>query len=265
MSTTDPESGFMVRDGKPKGFFYLEHRSVDIKYNIITDVHVTPGNINDVDPYLSRLDRQKERFNFNVKYVGLDAGYFTNPICKGLSDRNIQGAIAFRLGPHERGKYTKTKFQYVEEKDIYVCPDLRPMYYKTTTRDGYREYVSDKNDCASCPHKERCLTSKNDHRTIRRHVWEDHKDKVTRFMKTDKGKGIYKRRKETVERSFADAKELHGLRYCRMRGIKKVSEQCLLTAACQNMKKIARVLASFCFLCLGRRYLHELMTSPILC
>ncbi|WP_412759150.1 transposase [Neobacillus mesonae] len=31
--------------------------------------------------------------------------------------------------------------------------------------------------------------------------------------------------------------ELHGLRYCRLRGLKKVSEQALLTAACQNIKK----------------------------
>ena len=258
MSTTDKESGFMVRDGKPKGFFYLEHRTVDIKYNIITDSHVTPGNTNDVDPYLSRLDRQIERFSFDTKYVGLDAGYFTNPICKGLSDRDIQGAVAYRLGPHEKGKYTKNKFQYVKEKDLYVCPDLRAMYYKTTTRDGYREYVSDKKVCATCPHKENCLTSKSDYRTIRRHVWEDHKDAVTRFMKTDKGKGIYKRRKETVERSFADAKELHGLRYCRMRGIKNVSEQCLLTAACQNMKKIARVLASLC----SFKFLKSLHQTP---
>ncbi|MFA1625045.1 hypothetical protein ACDY96_20320 [Rhizobium mongolense] len=25
MSRTDPDSGSMVRDGKPKGFFYLDH------------------------------------------------------------------------------------------------------------------------------------------------------------------------------------------------------------------------------------------------
>ncbi len=52
-------------------------------------------------------------------------------------------------------------------------------------------------------------------------------------------KKIYSKRKETVERSFADSKELFGLRYCRMRGLSKVAEQCLLTAAAQNMKKIA--------------------------
>lgn len=256
ISTTDSESGYMVRDGKPKGFFYLDHRTVDIKCNIITDTHVTPGNVNDVDPYIERLDRQIERFGFNVKYVGLDAGYFTNPICKRLSDRNIQGTIGFRLGPHEKGKYTKYKFQFEEEIDKYICPSSRELKYRTTTRDGYREYVSNPNDCCNCELKSKCLMGKNDRRTIRRHVWEDHKDKAHIFTKTDKGKDIYKKRKETVERSFADSKELHGLRYCRLRGLAKVSEQCLLTAAVQNMKKIAMVLARQCFPLFQNNYHH---------
>ena len=47
-------------------------------------------------------------------------------------------------------------------------------------------------------------------------------------------------RKETIERSFAEAKELHGLRYARMLGIRNMYEQSFLTAAAQNMKRIAR-------------------------
>ena len=46
-----------------------------------------------------------------------------------------------------------------------------------------------------------------------------------------------------MERSFADAKELHGHRYARFRGLAKVKAQCLLSAACQNMKKMALLLA----------------------
>ncbi|MCZ0865924.1 hypothetical protein O0V09_11975 [Dasania sp. GY-19] len=38
-STTVPDSGYMVRDEKTKGFFCLDHRTVDGKCNIITDVH----------------------------------------------------------------------------------------------------------------------------------------------------------------------------------------------------------------------------------
>lgn len=58
------------------------------------------------------------------------------------------------------------------------------------------------------------------------------------------GKRIYKRRKETVERSFADAKQLHGHRYARMRGLTRVQQQCLLAATAQNIKKIALLLST---------------------
>jgi hypothetical protein len=53
----------MVCDGKPKGFLYLDHWMVDGNCNIITDVHITLGNIQDSIPYLDRIDRQKSRFN----------------------------------------------------------------------------------------------------------------------------------------------------------------------------------------------------------
>ncbi|MEZ6932037.1 transposase, partial [Aeromonas sp. S16(2024)] len=58
---------------------------------------------------------------------------------------------------------------------------------------------------------------------------------------TEPGKQTYKGRQETVERSFADAKQHHGHRYARYRGLGKVQMQGLLAAACQNMKKIALV------------------------
>jgi hypothetical protein len=59
---------------------------------------------------------------------------------------------------------------------------------------------------------------------------------------------LYARRKETVERSFADAKQLHGHRYARYRGLAKVRGQCLLAGACQNMKKMATMLLAKAFL-----------------
>lgn len=247
VSTTDPESGYMVRDGKPKGFFYLDHRTVDGKHNIITDVHVTPGNINDVDPYIGRLDVQIKKFNFNTKYVGVDAGYFTNNICKEIFERELKAVMGYRRGPHVKGKFTKFRFQYVKEQDVYYCPDFRALEYRTTNRDGYKEYACKEEYCSKCLIKDKCLSDKSKKKIVYRHVWEDYKDRVVKFTKTEIGKCLYKRRKETIERSFADSKNLHGLRYARFRGIKKVSEQCLLTAAVQNMKKIANVLSHYFF------------------
>ena len=83
---------------------------------------------------------------------------------------------------------------------------------------------------------------------VERHVWQDSLDDIIQFTKTYKGKRIYSWRKQTIERSFAEAKENHGLRYARMPGIQNMREQCFLTAAVQNMKRLVKAL----FFCLFR-------------
>ncbi|MGV8082544.1 MAG: IS1182 family transposase [Coriobacteriia bacterium] len=242
-STTDPESGFMHRDGKPKGFFYLDHRTVDARANIVTDVFVTPGNSNDTGPYIERLKAQKEKFGFPVAAVGLDAGYNTNALCRKLVQLGVKGALGRRRGNHAKGRWGKYRYRYLADLDLYVCPQGCMLAYATTDREGYRHYRADKVSCADCPVNGKCLAPKQDAKTIYRHIWEDHKDACAAFTRTPEGRAVYARRKETIERSFADAKELHGLRYARMRGVAKVTEQCLLTAAAQNMKKMALRLA----------------------
>ncbi|MCI4135572.1 IS1182 family transposase [Bacillus vallismortis] len=242
-STTDPESGYMYRENKPEGFFYLDHRTTDMKHNIITDAYVTPGNVHDSVPYLDRLDHQIARFHFEVEAVALDSGYLTTPICKGLADRHIFGVIAHRRYHPTRGLFPKWKFHYDSEQDSYICPNQQVLTYSTTDRKGYRSYKSNPETCSACPLLAQCTRSKNRQKVITRHVWEDHKEKIRQNRLSVSGKTLYKKRKEKIERSFADSKQLHGLRYCRLRGKRNVSEQVLLTAACQNMKKIATYLA----------------------
>lgn len=243
VSKTDPESAFMTRDRKPRGFFYLNHVTVDSKHNIIIDAYVTPGNVHDSTPYVQRLKSIDQRYGLKPKYAGADTGYFTSKVAKQLEDIDIIGVIGPKRHPSKDKRYSKAWFQYVGEWDVYMCPELSPLTYKTTSREGYSEYISDKEHCDTCKRKERCLYSGQGKRTIRRHIDEDSLDKIRRFIKTEKGKRYYARRKETVERVFADAKEIHGLRYARYRGKSLVQMQCSLTATAQNIKKIAMVLS----------------------
>jgi hypothetical protein len=245
VSPVDPDAGYMVRDGKPTGFFYLDHRTVDGKYAIITDTHVTPANVHDSQPYLQRLDRQCERFGFAPDRVGLDAGYFTPQVCWGLEQREVAGVIGYRRPNHRAGYFYKREYVYDAEHDVYVCPQDQALTYRTTNRQGYRQYHSDPEQCQSCPQRQRCTQSANHTKVMTRHVWEAAKEAVDARRLTEWGKRVYARRKETVERSFADAKQLHGHRYARMRGLSKVLEQCLMAATAQNMKKIALLLARF--------------------
>lgn len=244
VSDTDADAGYMYRDNKPEGFFYLDHRTVDSQHNLITDTYVTPGNVHDSRPYLDRLDRQGSRFGLHPQWVGLDAGYSTAAVCHGLDQRGIEGVMGYKRPHRAKGMFSKRRFKYDAQRDVYVCPANELLAYTTTNRLGYREYKSDARTCADCALLSRCTRSRNHRKVVVRHLWEGSIEQVDRNRISDWGKHIYGRRSETVERSFADAKQLHGHRYARFRGRDKVMGQCLLSAACQNMKKIARLLAA---------------------
>lgn len=168
----------MIRDGKPEGFFYFDHRTVDLNFNLITNVHVTPGNVHDSVPYLSRLDRQRERFGFQVEAVALDSGHLTMPICRGLQERKIFAVIAHRRFHSKQGLFPKWKFTYDTESNTYICPAEQRLTYRTTDRKGYRQYTSDPEQCKQCHMLAQCTHSRNNRKVLTRHVWEDSKEWV---------------------------------------------------------------------------------------
>ena len=55
-----------------------------------------------------------------------------------------------------------------------------------------------------------------------------------------KYQALYKHRKETMERDFADAKEKHAMRYTQYRGLAQVTKWVKLKFAAMNLKKLAR-------------------------
>ncbi|MGO4486779.1 transposase, partial [Rhizobium sp. 2TAF27] len=144
--------------------------------------------------------------------------------------------------PPRAGMMRKSKFGYEPETDGYRCPEGQLLAYATTDRNGYRHYRSDPAICRDCPLLASCTNNATATRTITRHIWTDARQRTDANRLTPWGKAIYKRRKETVERSFAGAKQLHGHRYARFRIRTRVACQCLLAAAAQNIKKIAMAL-----------------------
>ncbi len=46
-------------------------------------------------------------------------------------------------------------------------------------------------------------------------------------------------RSQTIERRFGDAKEQHGMRWTRFRGLGKVTMDTMFTCAAMNLKKVA--------------------------
>ena len=235
VSTVDPESGYYHRDEKEKGFMYLDHRTVDGMNNFIVDVHVTPGNVHDSKPYLSRLEYILNKYGFQTKNVGLDSGYYGWEIMEGLERRDIFSAIAYRS--FNTNREDRKNFRYVEELDAYVCPTGCLLPLRNIDKMGYKHYF-DKKQCEGCPLLMTCA-GKSNRKEIRRHVKQEVYERARERRLSEQGKLFYVRRKTTVERSFADSKQNHGYRYATHRGLAKVQSYAWLSCAAQNMKKMA--------------------------
>lgn len=236
-STTDPESGYYVKDERTKQFAYSFHAAAD-RYGFILGSIVTPGNVHDSHMLQPLVEKVME----NVKKplaVAADAAYKTPAITKFLFDQDIQPALPYTRPKTKDGYLRKHEYVYDEYYDCYLCPEGQILKYSTTTKDGKRQYKSNPTQCATCPLLAQCTNSKDHRKIIERHIWAHHVEEADHLRHQNEIKQIYARRKETIERVFADAKEKHGMRWTTLRGIKKLSMQAMLTFAAMNLKKLA--------------------------
>ncbi|MFZ7946100.1 MULTISPECIES: IS1182 family transposase [Bacillaceae] len=236
-STTDPESGYYVKDERTKQFAYSFHAAAD-KNGFVLGAIVTPGNVHDstmLEPLLEKVIGNSGK----PVAVAADAGYKTPAIAQYLIGNEIRPALPYTRPRTKEGYLKKNDFVYDEHYDCYLCPGGQELKYSTTTKEGYRQYFSNPVQCKECPFLSQCTQSKNHQKLIQRHVWEAYLEEAEHLRHTDENKIIYTRRKETIERVFADAKEKHGMRWTTLRGLKKLSMQAMLTFAAMNLKKMA--------------------------
>lgn len=141
----------------------------------------------------------------------------------------------------KKGFFKKSDYVYDEGYDCYICPHHQILKYSTTNRDGYREYKSCGQICASCPYLNECTHSREHVKLITRHIWENYMEACEDIRYTIGMKELYALRKETIERLFGTAKENHGFRYTQMIGKARMEMKVGLTYACMNLKKLARI------------------------
>ena len=236
-STTDPESGYYVKDERTKQFAYSFHAASD-RNGFVLGTIVTPGNVHDSVIFEPLLEKVIEKHG-KPEAVAADAGYKTAPIAQYLFENDMIPALPYTRPRTKDGYLKKHEYVYDEYYDCYICPQGQILKYSTTTKDGKRQYFSNPLQCQNCPMLSVCTQSKDNKKLIERHVWENYLEEADHLRHTQVNKIIYARRKETIERVFADAKEKHGMRWTTLRGLKKLSMQAMLTFAAMNLKKMA--------------------------
>ena len=237
-SKTDPDSGLFHKGEHKKCFAYEAHTACDSK-GYVLGVYVTPGNIHDSVAFDPLFDELYNNFP-QINTVAADAAYKTTWISKKLTDKGIILAAPYKrpMGNKNKG-FRKHDYVYDEYYDCVLCSQNQVLKYSTTNRDGYREYKSNPQICKNCPHLSECTKSKNHQKTVAIHIWENYIEIVEDYRHTYGIREIYEKRKETIERVFADAKEKHGMRYTTLRGLAQVTKWVKLKFACMNLKKFA--------------------------
>ena len=237
VSTSDPESGWF-RKGEHKNVFAYAVQTACDKNGWILGYSVHPGNLHDSRTFKAVYDKIKD---IGIKTLIADAGYKTPAIAKLLIDDGINPLLPYKRPMTKKGFFRKYEYVYDEYHDCYICPNDQVLTYRTTNRNGYREYKSCGDTCAECPYLSQCTESKDHVKLVMRHIWEPYLETCEDIRQSFGMKELYSLRKETIERIFGTAKENHGFRYTQMFGKARMEMKVGLTFACMNLKKLAKM------------------------
>lgn len=246
-STTDLASGLLNRPGKPNAFCYLNHQTSDAENGIITDVFVTPGNVNDSTVHTKRLETQIDKFRFDTEAICADAAYDNCETYNAMQKRNIKTYIPKKSKPvfnatYEEG-FEAEAFIYDDNNDVYICPANKSLRYSSYSKSkGYKRYLAKFKDCRSCPYREKCIGKSKHGRMIERHLHEESRQEQIKNVNTPEYHNAMKLRRIWCEGNFSHQKEQHNLRRTFKRGIEKLAEQCLLSACALNLKRLVKAM-----------------------
>lgn len=237
VSTTDPDSGMFVKGEHERQFAYEAHTACD-RHGMVLDVEITAGNIHDSVAWDSVYDKVTERFQ-NAEFIVMDAGYKTPWIAKKILDDSRIPILPYTRRGYKEGQFRPWEYEYDVVTDTFTCPRGETLRHTTTDKEGKRIYRSTPSICRNCPCRERCGANEKGQKILQTHIWQEYLDIVEALRKTERGKELYAKRKETIERVFADAKEKHAMRYTQHRGLAHVSSWVRLKFAAMNLKKMA--------------------------
>jgi transposase len=236
VSRTDPDAALM-NDGRKAALGYHDHYVVDGgKQRIILTALVTPADVMENQPMLDLLWRVRFRWRLQPKRAVGDTTYGTVENIRALEDAGIHAYIP--LADWDRTSYYgPSRFRYDAERDEYRCPEGHPLSRRTAK---YTEevvvYRAQAAICNGCPVKAAC-TASDQGRTLQRSFYAAYLERVQAYHDTPAYQKAMRKRSVWVEPLFGEAKQWHGLRQFRWRGLEHVNVEALLVAAGQNLKR----------------------------
>jgi transposase len=237
VSPTDPDASPMWDWGAIR-LGYHDHYVFDGgKRRIILAALVTPADVMESQAMRDLLWRVCFRRKIWPHSVTGDAKYGTIENIVALEDAGIRAYVPLTDFEHRSDFYGRDAFTYNPERDEYRCPQVHVLFReRVKATEDVTVYRADAATCNSCPVKAKCTTS-DQGRSVHRSLYAEYLEKVWGYHGTESYKKAISKRQVWVELLVAEAKEWHGLRRLRMRGLLNANIQGLLIAAGQNLKR----------------------------
>lgn len=234
-SKTDPDAGILGRPGKPSGFHYLAHVTVEPSHGIIVDAKATAANIADHEPYVECIQRTKKRIE--VKEAAADAGYDFISVHKPLADLQVTTyipAVEHRNGTPSGDRFSVHNFVYQPITDSYCCPGGKTLSL-TGVEDFTMIYRAKQPDCQACPLASQCLPPSHKHRNLKRPIHQEYLEQAHDRNGTPRYEELMRKRRIWSEGTFAILKARHGLKRAIRRGLDNMQEQLLMASVALNL------------------------------
>src|SRR5215218_3498447 len=238
-SATDPDaSPLPLGDGRTH-LGYQDHYVVDGgKARIILAALVAPAEVQENQPALDLLWRARFRWKLHPRQVTGDTKYGTVENVVAIEGQRIRAYVPLSEVGHRAGLFRDTDFAYDPSTDSYRCPGEQTLRFVSQCDSTRRRvYEAPRAACAACALRSQCTTSRRGRR-VGRSFDEVDLDRVRGYHATESYAKAMRKRKVWVEPLFAEAKDWHGLRRFRLRGLPKVNGEALLIAAGQNLKRL---------------------------
>ena len=242
VSTTDPDAIYTTKGGGRAMLAYYDNYLIDTTSRVILGVEATPALFHQEAVAARKMLEGVAQFGIHPESLGADKGYGSGEFLAWLLEPGVQPHIPVIDRRHQTGgRFTQDQFRHDPVRNVYYCPEGKVLPYRglSRTAQGY-VYQAWESDCQGCPQKKRCTTAPA--RKLSVH-WHEPARQVARGLVATPAYERSRRTRYRIEGLFAKLKQRIRLSCVRLRRLWNVSEQFLLAATAQNVKRLVRFLA----------------------
>ena len=246
INITDFDSHIMEQANGERNPAYSITTGTDVHNDIIVDFQL---NVEDNDPAALEgvIEGSRETTEERHREIVADAGFASMANYEKLEADGQMALIPDRRmdveqrGECAKGEYDRSKFEYKEKGDCFLCPGGEVLENVGKVQINGREHdrFENRKACAACPFREECTKSK--FRSVTRDGNEKVRDRMREKLGKKKGRNRYNKRAHAAESAYGQVKGNLKFRQFMRRGRDKVKMEVGLLFMLQNLLKVGMV------------------------